>query len=278
MAKRGIWVSWMVYAVVAVLIAMACRAWPNRPEDRWRQRMEAAQWQQKQINAGKAGPPLTVRPAWRQASWMDALREWDHSVFFRINKGWSNRVTSTTMPVITYLGDGVTQAFLLLALLGWASVRGRQRWRTTARLALIMLAVGIAASLLKLAFPRYRPPTLFPYDIVLLVKPLYAGSFPSGHTFIAFGVAGVFAFRHAWLFPWAISLAALVGLSRIFVGVHFPLDVLASSIVSTILAGCLVSWHRRMSSRLASDDRSDANPSHEPSIKDYTMKSGAKKI
>lgn len=51
-------------------------------------------------------------------------------------------------------------------------------------------------------------------------------SFPSGHTSAAFLVAALVSYFYPLLAPLAFSWAVLVGLSRIFLGVHFPTDVL----------------------------------------------------
>lgn len=65
---------------------------------------------------------------------------------------------------------------------------------------------------------------------------LYHGTFPSGHTQTAFSVAALMALlfrRHrAWLFSWA----ALVGISRIYLGSHFPLDVLAGGCIGVAVS------------------------------------------
>jgi undecaprenyl-diphosphatase len=50
------------------------------------------------------------------------------------------------------------------------------------------------------------------------------------------------ALRHPWCAPWTLGLAAAIAYSRVAVGVHFPLDVIAGSAL-----GCLAGWlvHRR---------------------------------
>jgi undecaprenyl-diphosphatase len=65
---------------------------------------------------------------------------------------------------------------------------------------------------------------------------LHRGSFPSGHTQIAFGVATYLASRfkkYWWLF---YSGAVCMGISRIYVGSHFPMDVLAGAIVGMLVS------------------------------------------
>ena len=63
-------------------------------------------------------------------------------------------------------------------------------------------------------------------------------SFPSGHTCAAFAAAGVW-FRtlpRKWMQWTAVVLAALMGFSRLYVGVHFPSDVVAGCLVGLLCA------------------------------------------
>jgi undecaprenyl-diphosphatase len=60
-------------------------------------------------------------------------------------------------------------------------------------------------------------------------------SFPSGHTAAAFAVAIALA-GHGWLGPFHLSLAFAIGISRVYLGAHYPLDVAAGGAVG-LLAG-----------------------------------------
>jgi len=61
--------------------------------------------------------------------------------------------------------------------------------------------------------------------------------FPSDHASLCFGVAVSLLFSASPLGPYALVLALLVGFARIFVGVHFPTDVLAGAGLGTLVAG-----------------------------------------
>ena len=80
-----------------------------------------------------------------------------------------------------------------------------------------------------------------PYDSVEGLVPLVARlkdySFPSGHTCASFACAGVYykAFPGKWGKA-AMVLAVLIALSRLYVGVHYPTDVLAGALVGTFSA------------------------------------------
>ncbi len=85
-----------------------------------------------------------------------------------------------------------------------------------------------------------------PYDavngLVPLVERMHDSSFPSGHTSISFSVAMIYYFMLDKRIGIAsLVLATLIGFSRLYVGVHYPTDVLAGCIVG-IGSACLV-WY-----------------------------------
>lgn len=101
----------------------------------------------------------------------------------------------------------------------------------------VILARGILTEIIRFFYYRPRP------FLVLQIQPLInhdlEGSFPSGHAAAFFALAlAVFYFvgqrqdyfnkKWGW---WFLAVAALMGLARIFVGVHWPLDVLIGAFI-----------------------------------------------
>ena len=78
-------------------------------------------------------------------------------------------------------------------------------------------------------FFRHRP--FVAHEVNLLVDHLKTASFPSRHTDIAFAFAQSVFFADKKLGIVAFVIAVLVGFSRIFVGVHYPVDVFAGAIL-----------------------------------------------
>ncbi len=95
-----------------------------------------------------------------------------------------------------------------------------------------------------------RPPAVIPPELLHVIGPAHQyGSFPSGHSTTIFTVAGILSlYLRRGSLTWLLASAALlIGLSRIAVGVHWPLDVLGgafggwlSAVLGTLLAQ---HWH-----------------------------------
>jgi undecaprenyl-diphosphatase len=108
------------------------------------------------------------------------------------------------------------------------AVRNPPRIRQIFLPATIGAVSGVINAALKVWIARPRPPLVVP-GIRTLGPPLWELSFPSGHTLLAFIVlGGVWHLDRRLAYVW-LPCAVLVGLSRIYLGVHFPSDVLAGA-------------------------------------------------
>lgn len=99
---------------------------------------------------------------------------------------------------------------------------------------------GLVSTVLKESFQIARPPATLPQDAFHLIgHKLELVSFPSGHTLTAFAVATLLILGlqlRGWRVVGLCALAIGIGLSRIAVGAHWPLDVLAGAIVGALCA------------------------------------------
>lgn len=85
---------------------------------------------------------------------------------------------------------------------------------------------------------RERPPAHLPDPEPLVGLP-GTSSFPSGHATVAFACATMLAAIDRRLAIPAFALAAGIAWSRVYVGVHYPLDVLAGAVLGVLLATAL---------------------------------------
>jgi undecaprenyl-diphosphatase len=139
--------------------------------------------------------------------------------------------------------DGVglfVAGWLVVVIAALAALPFFSRARRPAAAAGRILASGgialIAAELLKLAVRRPRPFAALSGIRELIAKNADDWSFPSSHAAIAFGIAfGLWFWNRAWGVR-ALILASLMGLGRVFVGVHYPSDVLGGALLGFLAA------------------------------------------
>lgn len=133
----------------------------------------------------------------------------------------------------------------LLSMAGeWTLVIGVLLWLAARqpallpRMAMLGLAGILASIWLKAGFDVLRPPLLLPVGTVTLLDVLPANrSFPSGHAIAVAVLGGVLMWKRSLRGQLCLALLVLlVCLSRIAIGVHWPLDVLAGAATGFVLA------------------------------------------
>lgn len=173
----------------------------------------------------------------------DILYSIDVAVFHFVNGAIANPFFDILMPFLTDLNRtlyGKIIACILWLLLIW---KGGKRGRLVAILLipLIVLSDQLSSSVIKKIFTRPRPcHTLSDVTIVtgirLLVDCGSGFSFPSSHAVNNFAAASLFSiFYKKWTLAF-IAFASLVGISRIYVGVHYPSDIVGGAMIGVLCA------------------------------------------
>jgi undecaprenyl-diphosphatase len=111
-------------------------------------------------------------------------------------------------------------------------------WRRWGVLVITVLAVGLAdwsATGLQALIDRPRPPLRYPEPKTLVPLP-HDGSFPSGHAATSFAAATTLSFATPRLAPLFFVLATAIAYSRVYVGVHYPLDAIGGAVLGTLVA------------------------------------------
>jgi undecaprenyl-diphosphatase len=175
---------------------------------------------------------------------------------------WLNDATRGNDPGQDAAGIFNTWAIIVLVVIGgglWLLARpgGSLRWKLATASAALAAVIGLAANqVLGGIWYDQRPFVTHPNHTVLLIQHAKDNGFPSDHATVAFAIAfAIFAFSRP-LGTLLIVAATAISLDRIFVGVHYPADLLISCLVglgSAILVTTIgrpsATWAVRLISR-----------------------------
>ena len=163
---------------------------------------------------------------------MNALNLFEANIVLWIQENLRVGFLNPIMQGITHLGDGGVFWIILSVLL--LLFKKTRKVGLCCALALIfdLLVVNIA---IKPLVARIRPYVVL-NEITILTHQPGDHSFPSGHSAGSFACAWAFfrAYKKKWGVP-ALVLASLIALSRLYVGVHYPTDVLGGVVIGIIV-------------------------------------------
>ena len=163
---------------------------------------------------------------------MNTLNSFEIGILHSLHDALQCAFLDTLMPIITRLANsGIFWIMLALLLLFFKKTR---RAGITMGIALT-LGLVFGNLLLKPLIARVRPYDFDP-SIVLLIPKEKDFSFPSGHTLASFEGAVSLILYHKKSGIAAVVLASLIAFSRLYLMVHYPLDVITGVILGTAFA------------------------------------------
>ncbi len=173
---------------------------------------------------------------------LEFLQQIDIQLFFAVNRGLENTFFDWLMPVITKKENGFPIWIVAIVLMLW---KGGKKGRIAVLLVipLITFSDQLSASVLKPFFERLRPCVALE-NVHLLVGRKTSWSFPSAHATNIFAAATYFSVVYPRGKIFYFILAVLVGFSRIYIGVHYPFDVLAGALLGAIVAWIVIYAYR----------------------------------
>jgi undecaprenyl-diphosphatase len=182
------------------------------------------------------------------------LIDLDRNLFYFCNQGLRNWVFDVIFPFLTDLNK--KPVALILAGILWILLltKGGRHGRIAALLLVptIVLSDQLNSSFFKFVIERPRPCHELA-NVHLLVSCGSGYSFPSSHAVNNFSAAIVLAyFLPKWFWTF-FSFAALIAFSRVYVGVHYPSDVVGGAVVGLAIGGAVIIvfrfveewWNRR---------------------------------
>ena len=170
---------------------------------------------------------------------LDFFQSVDMNLIKWIHQYLSNTLFDIFMPFITNKKNWTPPIIFLIFLLGFFSgPRGK------IALAVLIISLSftdaICAQIFKPFFERIRPSHLNLEGVNLLTSKGGKWSMPSNHAANIFSLATVLSYFYKRHKPLLITVAILISFSRVYVGVHFPGDVIVGGCVGFFISSLLL--------------------------------------
>jgi len=169
---------------------------------------------------------------------IDGMYNLECRIFKSVNQHFRRRTLNLFFRTITHIGGALFTISSTLFFL----ITTPEEFHSIAVSCLASLVFShVVVIIIKKSFPRNRP-YLTLKESYVMENPIKDYSFPSGHTTAIFSIITpvMIAFPNYSLF--FIIIGLLVGLSRIYLGLHYPTDVAAGIILGSV-SGCLTYFY-----------------------------------
>jgi undecaprenyl-diphosphatase len=188
----------------------------------------SARTESREVQRGRS---LLRRELMKRLKPLDAI---DAALFLQINHLWHPKGLDRFFSWFSFLMTG-GHAWVLAVFLRMLTDRRRGVQEFFDVVPALYLATLTVEGPIKTYCRRRRPFISLVRAIVVGRKP-GSYSFPSGHSAAAFAGASLLLHHHPRLAPFLVGIAFLVAFSRVYLGAHYPGDVLSGSFAGTILA------------------------------------------
>lgn len=169
----------------------------------------------------------------RMRLYLNKMHRLDSNVCVAVNHTSQYRIIRDCFRLVSRLGDGIFWYSLMIAIL---MIKGVESIPSVWHMSLTGLIGTLFYKWVKSKTLRPRPYEVH-QDICLTGTPLDKFSFPSGHTLHAVIFSVIAISYYPQLAAVVVPFTAMVGLSRVVLGLHYPSDVLAGASI-----GALIAW------------------------------------
>ena len=161
---------------------------------------------------------------------IEIFKKVDNTILRWINVKFRNKTFDKIMPIITSAGNlGIIWIVISVLLITKKDYRVLGQTILIALVITTIIGEGIIKNIVKRKRPFYGDD-----DKELLISRPITYSFPSGHTASSFAVATVFIKTDNAASLEIMLLACLIAFSRIYLGVHYPSDVIGGGIIGAL--------------------------------------------
>ncbi|WP_407375355.1 phosphatase PAP2 family protein [Methanobrevibacter sp.] len=168
--------------------------------------------------------------------------DWNIELFYFIHNGLKNPFFDMVMPPLTDMGGFLSLLLIcILAILIFRYLKKDEYLEIAKKCLYALIIAGIIAGALKLIVHHPRPYVVLD-NVRQLVIPSEPNSFPSGHTASTLSIVTVLVAtlrKNKVIVCLLVLFGFLIGFSRVYAGVHYPMDVVVGAVVG-ILSGVLV--------------------------------------
>lgn len=167
------------------------------------------------------------------------LQHHETRLFHFVNQRIQHNYLNYFFTRITHLGGATATIMISLCM----AIFGNGSLRIAGLQSLLALTIShIPVAIMKKRYPRLRPYLVHPQTITYK-NPLTDHSFPSGHTTAIFSIMIPIVFAFPILGLGLIPLAFIVGMSRIYLGLHYPSDCIVGCLIgSTASLATIAFW------------------------------------
>lgn len=170
------------------------------------------------------------------AAIINTIYRYDSLISYRLRDMRSQRWFSALMVISSKLGDSSLWLFLGISLILFGGATGRKA--VLIALLSVLLCTAIFKAV-KNTTTRKRPFEKYT-DMEFILPPPDEYSFPSGHSMNAFAIATVAAYYFPLFFAPLFTMASLIAVSRVFLALHYPTDVVVGAVIGAAISGVLI--------------------------------------